>query len=216
MNDEALTEVAEREWFQHWQRGPTRLRWTSLPPQVGDSAPDFALLDQTGRAVRLSDLWSDRPALLFFWRHFGCGCGVGRAERLANEYPALTKAGAQCVVIGQGEPERATWYSDKFHIPCPVLCDPEERAYRAYGLLEMDPWLLLGKPKPGPEYFREVMQKHRAMGRPVADNPFLLPGEFVVNRAGRLVLAYRYQYCDNYPDPETLIEAIKEAMAEAS
>ncbi len=212
---EALTQAAETEWFEHWECGPTRLRWTTLPPQVGDAAPDFTFPNQVGRAVRLSELWSDRPALLLFWRHFGCGCGVGRAERLAGEYPALTEAGARVVIIGQGEPERAAWYAEKFHIPCPILCDPEERAYRAYGLLEMDPWLLLGKPKPGPEYFHDVMKKHRDNGRPVADNPFLLPGEFIVNRAGRLVLAYRYQYCDNYPDPSTLTDSIMEAMAEA-
>ncbi len=215
MNLEAQREAAEREWFEHWQRGPTRRHWTSVPPQAGNPAPDFVLPDERGHAVRLSDLWNERPALLLFWRHFGCGCGVGRAERLASEYLALTEAGAQCIIIGQGEPEHAAWYAEKFHIPCPILCDPEERAYRAYGLLEMDPWLLLGEPKPGPEYFRDIMQKHRAKGLPVADNPFLLPGEFVVNRAGRLVLAYRYQYCDNYPDPATLTDSIKEAMAGA-
>ena len=49
------------------------------------------------------------------------------------------------------------------------------------------------------------------MGRPVADNPFLLPGEFVIAPGGRIVLAYRYHYCDNYPDEETLTESIREA-----
>jgi hypothetical protein len=55
--------------------------------------------------------------------------------------------------------------------------------------------------------------RHRRRGRPVADNPFLLPGEFVVDQRGRLVLTYRYQYCDNYPDTDTLIDSINEAKA---
>ena len=215
MKLDMLIEAAEKEWFEHWQQGPTRLRWTTLPLQVGDSAPDLTLPDQTGNTVQISDFWTERPALLLFWRHFGCGCGVGRAERLVTEYNTLMEAGARCVIIGQGEPERATWYAEKFDIPCPILCDPEERAYLAYGLLEMDPWLLLGEPKPGPEHFHKVMQKHREMGRPVADNPFLLPGEFVVSRAGTLMLAYRYQYCDNYPDLATLTSSVKQAIMEA-
>lgn len=116
------------------------------------------------------------------------------------------------MAIGQGDPERAAWYKAKFSVPSPILVDPDEHVYKAYGLLETSPWLLLGKPKPGQEYFQKLIGAHRDKGRPVADNPFLLPGEFVVNADGRLTLAYRYQYCDNYPEVETLINSIKEAQ----
>ena len=204
---------AEQQWLEHWRRGPQRRVWGQLPPQVGDLAPDIELVDSAGRPTRLSELWSDQPALLMFWRHFGCGCGVARAERLQDEHLKVTEAGARLVIVGQGEPHRAAWYAEKFKIPCPILCDPDERAYKAYGLLEMSPWLLLGKEKPDDGYLHKVMQKHRDMGRPVADNPFLLPGEFVVSARGRLVLTYRYQYCDNFPDTDGLIESIREAAS---
>ncbi len=211
-----LFRAAEQRWFANWQKSPTRRRWNSLPLQVGDPAPDFRVCDSSGTLRSLSEFWEDRPALLIFWRHFGCGCGVGRAERLTGEYGRLVDAGANVAIIGQGEPERAAWYKDKFSVPCPILCDPDEQLYRAYGLLECSPWLLLGKPKPGPEYFQKVIDAHREKGRPVADNPFLLSGEFVVDTLGRLVLTYRYQYCDNYPDVETLINSIHEAAKEGS
>jgi hypothetical protein len=171
------------------------------------------LPDSTGAPIRLGDLWADRPALLLFWRHWGCGCGVGRAELLREQYGALAEEGAEIVVIGQGEPERAAWYATSFDLPCRVVCDVDGSAYEAYGLLEMSPWLLLGEPKPDMASFEAMIPEDRAKGRPVADNPFLLPGEFVVDRHGRLVLSYRYQYCDNYPDLETLTGAIAEAMA---
>jgi len=35
-------------------------------------APDLELLDISGNPVRLSSLWSQRPLLLAFTRHFGC------------------------------------------------------------------------------------------------------------------------------------------------
>ena len=216
MDLEGLFEAAERRWFTHWQHGPTRRTWTEAPLQVGDQAPDFEVPDSTGRSRSLSESWRERPALLIFWRHFGCGCGLARAERLGSEYERLVDAGSEVVVIGQGEPERAAWYKAKFAIPCPILCDADERLYRAYGLLECSPWLLLGEQTPGEEYFTAVIRKHRDKGRPVADNPFLLPGEFVVNTFGRFVFTYRYQYCDNFPDTETLVASIREAAADDS
>lgn len=211
MQSYEMFEAAEQRWLRNWDKGPTRRRWTSLPIQNGDPAPDFQLKDSTGQSRLLSEFWKDRPALLVFWRHFGCGCGVGRAERLANEYERFTKAGANTVVVGQGEPERAAWYKQKFSVPCPILIDPDEHVYRAYGLLEVSPWLLLGKPVPEREYFENLIKVHREKGRPVADNPFLLPGEFVINTRGKLVFSYRYQYCDNYPDPDILDYSIHEA-----
>lgn len=208
-----LFDAAEQRWFKKWQEGPNRRRWEQIPLQVGDAAPVFQLLDSTGQTHSLSEFWKNRTAFLIFWRHFGCGCGVGRAERLNEEYAQLVEAGANVVVIGQGDPERAAWYKDKYKVPCPVLLDPDETVYRAYGLLEMSPWLLIGRAPPGPEYFQNIMSTHRTKGRPVADNPFLLPGEFVVNTQGKFVFTYRYQYCDNYPNLDTLLNSIKEAAA---
>lgn len=206
-----LFEAAEQRWLEHWRRGPTRTTWETLPPQPGDPAPDLELLDGAGDRVPLSATWRDGPAILLFWRHWGCGCGTARAERLVEEYAALREAGATVTVVGQGEPGRAAWYAERFGVPCPILVDSTEAAYRAYGLLEMSPWLLLGEPRLPMREFESWIGEHRAKGRPVADNPFLLPGEFVVDRAGRIVLAYRYGYCDNFPDIETLVDSIHEA-----
>ena len=39
-------EAAEAEWLDLWKQGPMRLRWTEVPLQVGDLAPDFELKDK--------------------------------------------------------------------------------------------------------------------------------------------------------------------------
>ena len=132
-------EAAEAEWLDLWKQGPTRLRWTEVPLQVGDLAPDFELKDTSGKLVHLCDFWSNGPALILFWRHYGCSCGVDRAKLLQNEYADYIKLGASVVVIGQGDPERSKDYSKKHSIPCPVLCDPTYRVYEAYDLLEGKP-----------------------------------------------------------------------------
>jgi peroxiredoxin len=208
-----MFEAAEERWRAHWRAGPTRRTWSELPPQPGDLAPDLELLDTDGRPVRMSTLWSDGPAVLLFWRHWGCGCGTGRAELLIEQHPQLIGAGGNVVVIGLGDPGRAAWYRSAYSVPCPVLVDGDELAFRAYGLLEMSPWVLNGEPTMSERDLDATILRHRRRGRPVGDNPFLLPGEFVVDRSGRLVLTYRYQYCDNYPDIETLVDSIREASA---
>ena len=97
---ERLTEAAEKEWLETWVAGPGDKRSKLLDP--GTSGPDLELLDHTGASRRLSSFWSDGPALLMFWRHFGCGCGLDRASRLNEEYADYLDAGINPVIIGQG------------------------------------------------------------------------------------------------------------------
>ncbi len=39
--------------------------------QIGDTAPDVTLPDQSGNQTRLSARWAERPLVLVFLRHFG-------------------------------------------------------------------------------------------------------------------------------------------------
>ncbi|MDX1535050.1 MAG: peroxiredoxin-like family protein, partial [Thermoplasmata archaeon] len=180
-------QAAQDEWFEHWKRGPQRLTWSTLPPQVGDPAPDFELEDSKGNVVRLHDLWEKGPAVLLFWRHYGCGCGMDRAQRLQAEYEDLVAAGARVVVIGQGEPERAAAYAEKYGVPCPILCDPEREAYRAYGLLDFQSSEVLYDAPMDMQRMEwqagiEFAQGRQDQGRPPVDSPWQRPGEFVVDR----------------------------------
>jgi hypothetical protein len=36
-----------------------------------------------------------------------------------------------------------------------------------------------------------------------------MPGEFVVDGDGIIRLAYRYQYCEDWPDPRVLTAAVR-------
>jgi len=219
---EEQMEAAEKEWIEGWKRGPQRLRWTKMPVQVGDDAPDFELPDSNGHMVKVSSYWQDRPALVLFWRHYGCGCGIDRAGMLTKEYDAYRNAGANVLIIGQGEPARAAAYAEKYKLPAlPILCDPEFRSYEAYGLVEGKPSQILFD---APEKFLDrdidagmkLAEERRNLGRPLVDNSWLLPGEFVVDQQGIVRLAYRYNYCEDFPDFRVLIAAIREARMEIS
>jgi len=218
-NLDSQIQSAEEEWLQHWKNGPSRLRWNKIPLQVGDQAPNFELQDSTGATVHLSDFWQDKPALVLFWRHYGCGCGIERARRLQNEYADYINPGAKVVIIGQGEPERAALYIHNRNIPCPVLCDPTYTVYQAYDLLEGKPsQIVFDAPDKLLQCDLEtgisLQNSRQGTERATVDNPWQLPGEFVVDTSGVIQLAYRYQYCEDWPNPLVLIGAIKEAIWE--
>ena len=208
-------DAAEREWVEGWLAGPTRLRWDSLPVQVGDPAPDLELLDMAGTPRRLSDLWSTGPTLLLFLRHYGCSCLAERWDGLRGDLPELEAAGAQVVAVGQGESERTAAMVTRRGYPFPVLSDPDRRAYAAYGLLQGTPAQLVHDfPwRPGDMASAEsvFLRPRRGTERAVVDDPWQLPGEFVVDRGGTIVLGHRYQYCEDFPPKGVLLGAIAAA-----
>ena len=209
---ERLTEDAEKEWLETWVAGPGNKRSKLLDP--GTSAPDLELLDHTGASRRLSSYWSDGPVLLMFWRHFGCGCGLDRSSRLNDEYEDYLAAGINPVIIGQGEPERAAEYREKYGITCPILCDPEFAAYSAYGLANFGvEQILYDAPEETWDHSMEIgidfQEARRAIDRPLVDNPWMSTGEFLVDSSGTIRVSYAYQYCEDFPDPRVFLVAAK-------
>jgi hypothetical protein len=51
--------------------GTASHRQQTNPPARADALADIVLPDQDGNAVRLGDLWAERPAALVWLRHYG-------------------------------------------------------------------------------------------------------------------------------------------------
>jgi peroxiredoxin len=165
----------------------------------------------------MSELWAAKPLVIIFWRHFGCSCGIDRAKRLVQEYPGYIEAGGQVVVIAQGEPERTAAYAQNHKLPCTMLCSPDLSAYIAFDLLEGTPsQILFDAPdellKRDHSEGMKFADARKADGRPPVDSPWQLPGEFVIDRKGKIRLAYRYNFCEDWPDSRVLVSAIKDAI----
>jgi peroxiredoxin len=209
---EELTTAAEEEWLDRWTAGPTEEEGPSLV--TGAEAPDLVLADHTGVERRLSEFWSGQPALIMFWRHFGCWCGFERAERLKAELEQYLEAGLSPVIIGQGEPVRAAAYRAEHGLPCPILCDPDHVAYRAYGIGHWNIERIV--PDAPPEFWghphdvgASFQSERRELGRPLVDDPWRAVKEFVVGSNGLVRLTYAYQYCEDFPNPQVLATAAR-------
>ncbi|MEK9613644.1 MAG: peroxiredoxin-like family protein [Flavobacteriaceae bacterium] len=207
------TEEAEKEWLKLWNEGPTKIVWDKLPLQEGDKAPDFELENSSKKLMKLSDIWSEKPMLLIFWRHTGCGCGFARAAEIRKQYDSITKMGVQIVIIIQAEPERTAFYAKEQGLKGQLLSDPNYEVYRSYGLLDGNGPQILGTADIDYSIGEELQQDRKGTQRALVDNPWILPGEFIIDKSGLIQFAYRYDNCDDLPEYWQL-EAELKAVAE--
>lgn len=211
--------AAEARWLAAFLAGPTRTRWNTLPPQVGDLAPDLALPDATGTTRPLSSLWRRRPLHLVFLRHFGCSCLSARWELLAEGTPAIREHGADVVAVSQAEPERTAAVAVRRGWQLPLLADPGRIAFEAFGLLEGTPPQVLHDAawRPGDhETVATAFAPRRGTERAGVDSPWQLPGDVVIGTDGRIALAHRYQFCEDHPPLGVILGAVDSAQRRPS
>lgn len=210
----ALQQAAEDTWIRGFLQGPTRTQWQTLPPQVGDTALDVRLPDSHGTQRRLSEWWEQGPLHLVFMRHYGCGCLTDRWEELQPALTRIAEAGGTTVAVGQAEPQRSRAVAERRGYTFPVLSDPDRGAYAAYGLLDgAVPTIFHDEAwSPGDQATADQLTaSRRGTERALVDHAWQLPGEFVIAQGGRIVLAHRAQYCEDFPPTTVLLGAIAAA-----
>jgi peroxiredoxin Q/BCP len=101
--------------------------------EVGRSAPDFSLKDQTGATVRLRDFRGQLVVLYFYPKDDTPGC-TNEACQFRDAETAFAKAGA--VVLGVSLDDQASHrkFIAKHRLPFSLLCDEDGRVSKAYGV----------------------------------------------------------------------------------
>ena len=98
----------------------------------GDAAPDFALPDQNGETVELSDLRGQTVVLYFYPRAMTSGCttqACGVRDRRAD-YEA---AGARVIGISPDEVKAIDKFAGKYDLDFTLLADADHAVADAYG-----------------------------------------------------------------------------------
>ncbi|HYH58989.1 MAG TPA: thioredoxin-dependent thiol peroxidase [Thermoleophilaceae bacterium] len=99
----------------------------------GETAPDFALRNQDGDTVRLSDLRGRRVVLYFYPKADTPGCttqACGVRDRTAD-YEA---AGAVVLGLSPDPPEKLRKFADKHGLPFTLLADEDHSVAESYGV----------------------------------------------------------------------------------
>jgi peroxiredoxin len=102
---------------------------------VGDVVGDFTLPDATGRAVSLSELVADGPAVLVFYRGGWCPyCNIALHQYQSELVPQLPKYGARLVAISPQKPDESLTTAEKHGLEFAVLSDAGAGIARQLGI----------------------------------------------------------------------------------
>jgi peroxiredoxin Q/BCP len=102
--------------------------------QVGDRAPDFTLPDHDGRPVRLADLLSRGPLILYFYpADFTPGC-TAEACSIRDLHQELHAAGLRVVGVSPQDSATHARFRQKHDLPFVLLADTDKRVIKQYGV----------------------------------------------------------------------------------
>ena len=101
--------------------------------EKGMKAPDFALQDQHGNTVTLSDFRGTKVVLYFYPRDNTPGC-TRQACAFAGLYREFEKKGVKVVGVSKDSVSSHVKFAEKYGLPFTLLSDPELEAIQAYGV----------------------------------------------------------------------------------
>ena len=100
--------------------------------KAGDPAPDFALEDQHGNTVKLSDFRGQKVVVYFYPKADTPGCTT-QACSLRDAQEPLQVAGATVIGISPDKPQAQAKFDAKYGLGFKLLSDPDHAVADAYG-----------------------------------------------------------------------------------
>ncbi len=167
---------------------------------VGALAPEFALIDATGRLVRSADLLALGPLVVKFFRGRWCPYCVTELEAWRDLYPRLRERGSLMVAIGPQTQRQSDFMAGQHQLPFPMLSDPGCALAERFGIAYTVP-----------EYHRDyylsiLINIPFVNGEPNWRLP--IPATFVINPAGRVVFAEAHADFRVRPEPEEALATL--------
>ena len=101
--------------------------------QAGDKAPQFALRNQDGDLVCLSDFSGQKLVLYFYPKDNTPGC-TRQACAFAEDFAEFGNKNAVVIGISKDSVQSHAKFAEKYNLPFILLSDPELKAIQAYGV----------------------------------------------------------------------------------
>lgn len=103
--------------------------------QIGEMAPEFALVSDENKTVALSDFRGQRVILFFYPKSGTSGCTT-QACGFRDNFPQIEAAGATVVGISPDTPQQLAKWKAAEKLPYTLLSDPDNAVattYSSYG-----------------------------------------------------------------------------------
>ncbi|WP_217142604.1 peroxiredoxin [Streptomyces sp. AC627_RSS907] len=108
--------------------------------QVGDTAPDFALKDNHGATVRLSDFRGRKNVVLLFYPFAFTGVCTGELCEVRDNLPQFADRDTQVLAVSNDSIHTLRVFAEQEGLEYPLLSDfwPHGNVSRAYGVFDED------------------------------------------------------------------------------
>jgi peroxiredoxin Q/BCP len=128
--------------------------------QVGDSVPNFSVLDQSGNPFILSDYQNTKLIVFFYPKANTPGCTT-EACNLRDHYSELKVQGFDIVGVSADDQKKQASFKDKYQFPFPLLADTEKVVLEAFGV--WGPKKFMGKEYDGIHRMTFVIENGRVI-----------------------------------------------------
>jgi len=102
-------------------------------PAAGEQAPDFELVNQDGKTVKLSDFRGQKVIVFAYPKANTSGCTT-QACGFRDQFPKFETANAVVLGLSPDKPKDLLKWKTKENLPYDLLSDPDHQALEAYGV----------------------------------------------------------------------------------
>lgn len=152
---------------------------------TGNLAPDFTATVYAREPLTLSQL-RGRKVWLAFFRYAGCPLCNLRVHQMIGRYAGWESQGLSIVAVFQAPVDEVAANVGEQDAPFPIVCDPDEKLYRLYGLEHSLAGYLSPKNLP---LLAEALKEGFTPG-PMHGTKTRLPADFLIDESGRIVEAF--------------------------
>lgn len=168
--------------------------------QVGDAAVDGELIGWDGETVRLSDLWSNGPVILMWYRGGWCPyCNI-QLRAMQQSLDEIKEAGAQLVVLTPELPEKAKETAATNDIDMIALHDRDNKLAQSYGIM-------FDLPEPIVSIYRDKLKLATYNGSDQMQLP--LSATYVIESSGEITYAFLDADYKKRAEPSEVVEAVR-------
>jgi peroxiredoxin Q/BCP len=104
-------------------------------PSIGETAPDFELLDDEGKKVKLSDFRGQKVVLYFYPADFTSGCEL-QACKFRDGYPQIQEANAIVLGVSPDTVDSHRRFREAHGLPFHLLVDRDKAIATAWDAVQ--------------------------------------------------------------------------------
>ncbi len=167
---------------------------------VGQKIDSVEIVDIDGEPYQIRQAWSEKTALIVFYRGGWCPYCNFQLRELAKKHEQLEAAGLQVVAISADTADKAATTLAQFDIPYPILSDPKLIAHEAFNVvLQVDD---------------ERLEWYKSKGLLLKDwsgqehNKVAVASAFMVDRQGRVLFSHAPTDYATRPSIDQLLSVI--------